>query len=141
MKPLENKRIFIVEDNTMNMVVYGALLRNTGAVVYQDLWTTDSIQTMLKRLPIDVILMDLMLRFDTSGYDIFKSMQNYPELRDIPVVAVSAADPGIEIPKAKALGFSGFIGKPIDPVQFPHQIQSCIEGNPVWFAQDNISGV
>ena len=136
MHVLGSKKIFIVEDDTMNMVVYGALLRNTGATVIQDLWTTDSINMMLRKLPIDVILMDLMLRYGNTGYDIFQTIQKYPELRNIPVIAVSAADPGIEIPKARDMGFAGFIGKPINPVKFPEQILSCVQGEPVWYAQN-----
>lgn len=137
---LENKRIFIVEDNMMNIAVYGALLRNTGAVVIQDPWTTNSVQTLIRKLPVDIILMDLMLRYDVSGYDLFKEIRTYPEMRDIPVLAVSASDAGIEIPKAKAAGMNGFIGKPINPVKFPQQILACIQGEQVWYTEDTLAG-
>lgn len=138
--PLTNKRIFIIEDNMMNIAVYGALLRNTGAIVIQDPWTTNSLKTLLKRLPVDIILLDLMLRDGNSGYDVFEQIRNHPETCDIPVLAVSASDPGIEIPRVKAAGMNGFIGKPIHPLEFPHQILSCIQGEQVWYTQDTFTG-
>lgn len=135
MNELQGKRILIVEDNMTNMVVYAAVLKQTGATVIEDYWNTDTINNLLRHLPIDIILMDLMLRFDLSGYDIYDKLQRYPELADIPVVAVSAADPGIEIPKAKEKGFRGFIGKPIRPYLFSRQIAACMNGEEVWYAQ------
>jgi len=73
-----------------------------------------------------------MLRDNVSGYDIFDELKRTPELASIPIVAVSASDPTIEIPKAKAKGFTGFIGKPISPRLFPSQIASSINREPVW---------
>jgi CheY-like chemotaxis protein len=95
---------------------------------------------MRRNLPLDIVLLDLMLRYDKSGYDVFEKMQNDPELADIPVIIVSAADPGIEIPIAKAKGVQGFIGKPILPRVFPKQVAACIAGENVWYAQDGYLG-
>jgi hypothetical protein len=50
------------------------------------------------------------------------------------VVAVSASDPEIEIPKTQSKGFSGFIGKPISLLQFPIQVAECIKGEHLWQA-------
>lgn len=135
MDELKGKRIFIVEDDTMNMVVYSAILKQTGAVIVQDFWNTDTLRNLLRHLPVDIILLDLMLRYNLSGYDIFDQIKAYPELKNIPVVVVSAADPGIEMPKARTKGFGGYIGKPIKPYLFPTQVASCIKGEPVWYAQ------
>jgi CheY-like chemotaxis protein len=136
MESLKDKRILIVEDNVTNMAVYNVLLRNSGATILQDFWNFDTVNMLMRYLPVDVILMDLMLRHGTTGYDIFDKLKEHPKLMHIPVVAVSASDPGIEIPRAKAKGFAGFIGKPIDPVLFPQQIAECIAGKPVWYSQN-----
>jgi CheY-like chemotaxis protein len=135
MDELKGKRVFIIEDDPTNMAVFSVTLKRSGAVVLQDFWNTDSINMLQKRLPIDVIVLDLMLRHQMNGYAIFEELRADPELSKIPVVIVSAADPGIEIPKAQARGLAGFIGKPIRPYLFPTQIASCINGNPVWYSQ------
>lgn len=135
MDELKGKRIFIVEDNVTNMAVYTAILQPAGATIIRDFRNLDSIQMLHNNLPIDGVLLDLMLRYRITGYEIFDVIKTSPELRHIPVIAVSAADPGIEIPKAKAKGFAGFIGKPISPLKFPKQIAACLDGHAVWYAQ------
>lgn len=132
---LQNKRILIVEDNVSNMAVYNALLRHSGATVIQDFMNADAVNILTRHLPIDVILMDLMLRFGISGYSLVERIKTIPSLADIPIIAVSASDPELEIPRAKAGGFAGFIGKPIDPILFPQQIADCMAGKQVWYSQ------
>ncbi|GAB1420501.1 hypothetical protein MASR2M15_05990 [Anaerolineales bacterium] len=136
MSDLNNKRIFIIEDDATNMAVNAVTLKRTGAVVIQDFWNTNVADFVRKNLPIDVILLDLMLRHHLNGYSIFDELQADPILCKIPVIAVSAADPGVEIPRAKAKGLAGFIGKPIVPQLFPLQIATCIEGGNIWYAQN-----
>lgn len=133
MDELKGKRILIVEDDVTNMAVYAAALRRSGAIVAQDFWNVNTVNMLLKYLPIDVILLDLMLRYQMDGYEIFDRIKKQPELADIPVIVVTAADPEVEIPKAKAKGFAGFIGKPISPTKFSKQIAACIDGEPVWY--------
>lgn len=135
MNELLGKHIFIVEDDPTNMAVNAVILKRSGARITQDIWNVGTVAHLLKKLPVDVILLDLMLRHDMNGYDIFRQIQMHPFLKDIPVVAVSAADPTIEIPRAQNLGFAGFIGKPIMPRLFSSQILQCINGSPVWYAR------
>ena len=135
---LEGKRILIVEDDVTNMAVYQATLKRSGAVVLQDNRNSDTINMLRQFLPIDIILLDLMLRHSINGYDIFDGIKRDPELAHIPVLAVSAADPGIEMPKAKERGFAGFIGKPLNPFEFPQQVAACIAGRGIWHAPTGI---
>jgi two-component system cell cycle response regulator DivK len=129
---LERKRIFIVEDDVSNMAVYSVALSSHGASVIQDPWNSSTIELIKRTMPVDVILLDLMLRRGVSGYDIFDEIKADPELAKIPVVAVSASDPEIEIPRAKSKGFAGFIGKPISLLNFPVQVAACIKGEELW---------
>jgi CheY-like chemotaxis protein len=135
MQELQGKRIFVVEDDVVNMAVFTVTLRQTGATIIQDAWNANTINMLIQHLPVDVILLDLMLRFRVSGYDIFDKIKANPRLDKIPIVAVSASDPEIEIPKAKEKGFVGFIGKPIDVYQFPIQIAACIKGEQIWYTR------
>lgn len=135
MQELKNKRIFIVEDDATNMAVFAVSLRQSGAIIVQDPWNRQTLSILQSNMPVDAILLDLMLKNNISGYDIFDQIKDVPELADIPVIIVSAKDPGIEIPKAKAKGFSGFIGKPISPILLPQQVAQCIAGEKVWYVR------
>lgn len=136
MNELQGKRILIVEDDATNMAVFSVTLRDSGAKVIQDMWNTGAVDHMLGHVPLDLIILDLMLRRQISGYDIYHALRQHQELATVPVVIVSAADPAVEIPRARALGLSGFIGKPIRPYLFPRQIAALIAGESIWYAQD-----
>lgn len=130
---LEGKTIFMVEDDALNFAIMRTILRRAGANVPYDHWG-DKTLTRMKEFSdqLSLILLDLMLPGDVSGYDIFQAIKEDPDLANIPVVAVSAADADVEIPKAKKLGFSGFISKPIIHDQLPDQLNSILEGNQIW---------
>jgi two-component system cell cycle response regulator DivK len=40
-----------------------------------------------------------------------------------------------QMARARAEGFSGFIGKPLDPDRFPEQIRRILAGEGVWEVQ------
>jgi DNA-binding response OmpR family regulator len=96
-------------------------------------WFSDGdVRRIVKELPIDLIILDLMLP-KRSGFSIFEDLRALPELNSIPIVAVSAMDSSVAIPEAQKLGFSGFISKPIDPDLFAQQLLGLIEGKNVWY--------
>jgi CheY-like chemotaxis protein len=132
MAELTGKRIFIVEDDVSNMAVFAASLRGSGAHIVQDFWNDDTLRVLKQNMPVDAILLDLRLRYGISGYEIYDQLRAEPELASIPVVIVSASDPDVEIPRAKASGFAGFIRKPIKLLAFPDQLARCISGQPMW---------
>ncbi|MEO8395213.1 MAG: response regulator, partial [Chloroflexota bacterium] len=85
-----------------------------------------------KFAPVDAILLDLMLPGQYTGYDIFQQIRQQAEFNHVPIVAVSAADSSTALPKARAMGFSGFISKPIDFRLFAQQIKQVVDGSLIW---------
>ena len=130
---LGNKRIFIVEDNRLNRVVYDLILKRFTAMIDFDVWGKHTL-SFLDKTSYDLIILDLMLPHGDSGYDIFKNIRNLPEYGDVPIIAVSASDSSTAIPKAKELGFNGFIAKPINKSLFPKQLASIFSGEAVWYS-------
>jgi CheY-like chemotaxis protein len=130
---LKHKRIFLVEDNQSNATIIQMLLEQEGARVLRGRWGgPDTIQLFKKALPIDLIVMDLMLPNGITGYDVYDDLVRCGDADGIPVVAVSAGEPAIAIPKTRDKGFSGFIAKPVDFTHFPNQIADILMGTPVW---------
>ncbi|MBN1310944.1 MAG: response regulator [Anaerolineae bacterium] len=129
---LKQKRVFVVEDDPTNMAIIATVLKDAGALVIQDPWNYDTIERLVQSLPVDVILLDLMLRRGESGYDIFDKIKSRSELAPIPVVVVSASDPGVEMNKARDKGFKGYIAKPIRRAAFVQSIAAVLDGEPVW---------
>jgi two-component system cell cycle response regulator DivK len=129
---LRRKLIFAVEDNTLNRTVFQVTLVMHGARIEFERWGKDTVYRLRRIGEVDLIILDLMLHNGISGYDIFAEIRQLPEYSYTPIVAVSAADPSTAIPKAKELGFSGFISKPVDEEIFSEQLARIINGEMIW---------
>lgn len=82
---------------------------------------------------VDLILLDLQLPL-IDGYSILARLQSLPLRRHARVVAVTANVLREDLERARAAGFDGFIGKPVDAQRFPGQIQRVLAGKSVWEA-------
>ncbi len=127
-------RIFIIEDNASNSSVMRMILEWQGARTTVERWVDENTIDRIKAfVPIDAIVLDLMFPDNITGYDIYEVIRSEPEFKTIPIVAVSAMDASVAVPKVKSMGFAGFIAKPIDYDLFPKQIASIVAGEQVWW--------
>lgn len=131
---LKGKRVFIVEDNLENRVIFQMVFVKYGAAVDFERWGHATLFRLQNMSNVDLIILDLMLAQGISGFDVYDSIRGLPQYLAVPIVAVSAMDPNVAIPKTQARGFNGFIAKPIDSHLFPRQIASILEGQSVWYA-------
>ena len=129
---LKGKRVFVIEDDLRNKAIAQMLLERSGAIVGFERWGTNTIEKLQSFNPIDIILLDLMFPRGVTGYDIFEEIRAHSEFDAIPIVAVSASDTSVAIPKTQEMGFAGFIAKPIDFYRFTAQIEQILENQEVW---------
>jgi two-component system cell cycle response regulator DivK len=124
--------VLVVEDNVPNFVLIARMLAFMG--VQKREWKTSGWQVVqfADALPnIDLILMDIRLPYE-DGYQALQKLRASPKLRDTLVVAVTAEASEEQVRRAKAAGFDGFLGKPLDPDRFPDQIRRILMGESVW---------
>lgn len=138
---LQNKRIFIVEDNIQNRVIFQVILQKQGAHVDFERLGRDAIRRLESMSSVDLIILDLMLAQGVSGFDVFDQIRALPAYENVPIIAVSAAEPAIAMPKVLEKGFSGFIAKPIDDLMFPQQVARILVGEGIWHGGGSIIGV
>src|SRR5687768_9191829 len=120
---LADKRFFYIEDDKQNREIIQMAIEMSGGKIEFEPWGLPEITvSRIKLFKPDLILLDLMFPSGITGYDIYKNIRDDIALANCAVVAVSASDATIEIPKAQRLGFAGFISKPIDIRSFPQQI-------------------
>jgi two-component system cell cycle response regulator DivK len=83
------RKIMIVEDNPVNQKVMQRLIKILG---HESISITDGFEAFekIKLLRPAVILMDIQL-IDISGIDITRAVKDDPELKDIPVIVVTAS--------------------------------------------------
>ena len=133
---LNGKTIYLIEDNPTNLAIISAILRRNEANVRYDRWGVDTFKRLARSGRVDLIILDLMFPNGVSGYELFDQIKALPGFANTPIVAVSAADSQVEMPKAKARGFMGYISKPINNKVFPRQIAAVIAGKQVWEDSD-----
>jgi two-component system cell cycle response regulator DivK len=123
--------VLVVEDNVSNFVLIARMLGYLG--IHCE-WKTSGYEVVeyADTLPrLDLILMDIRLPYE-DGYGALKKIRASDNLRSIPIVAVTAEASDEQLAKARAAGFDGFLGKPLDPDRFPEQIRKILGGIPVW---------
>lgn len=131
-KNLEGKRIFLVEDDVLNLAIVQHVLAGTKASLFQNYNSIGIIAHIKQSLPIDLILVDIKLRGGISGINVGKRLREDPETVAIPIVAISSLDPETVIPQAQGAGFDGFISKPINAATFARDLASIIQGEKLW---------
>ncbi len=83
-------RVLAIEDDRELGYLYDSFLAGEG---YEVQLARDADEAMKKmRDPPDIVLLDLMLP-GTDGYTLLKRMRSRPDLRDVPVIVVSASLP------------------------------------------------
>lgn len=129
---IKGKHIFIVEDDVQNRVVYQMLLVKHNARFEFDRWGRDTLSRIRRMPQVDLIILDLMLPGELSGYDIYNILRGEARLTDVPIVAVSASDTTTAVRKTQEMGFNGFIAKPIDVSIFAEQLTTIMTGGSIW---------
>jgi two-component system cell cycle response regulator DivK len=97
-------------------------------------WKTSGFEVLeyADALPrVDLVLMDIRLPYE-SGFGAGQKLRSSERFKSVPIVAVSAESNKDQMEKARAAGFDGFLGKPLDPDRFPDQIRRILGGEKVW---------
>jgi two-component system cell cycle response regulator DivK len=131
---IKDATVLVVEDNVSNFVLIARMLGYLG--IHCE-WKTSGYEVVeyADTLPrLDLILMDIRLPYE-DGYGALKKIRASERLKETPIVAVTAEASPEQIKKARAAGFDGFLGKPLDPDRFPEQIRRILNGEPVWELQ------
>jgi two-component system cell cycle response regulator DivK len=116
-----SKTVLIVEDNELNMKLFHDLLEAHG---YQIVGTRNGIEALdlaRKHKP-DLVLMDIQLP-EVSGLEVTKWLKDDPELKSIPVVAVTAFAMKGDEERIRQGGCEAYLSKPISVGKFIETIR------------------
>ena len=105
-------RILLVEDDAANQYSLGFMLRSEGFEVLVAENGSEGI-AMAEREQPDLILMDMMMPV-MSGFDATRHLKSRPDLREIPVIALTAAAMAGDRERTLAAGCDDYISKPVD---------------------------
>lgn len=111
--------VLIVDDNGKNLKLARDVLRSAGLRTLEAATGAEAIALAVEQRP-DVVLLDLGLP-DMDGMDVLRELRSRERTALLPIVAVSAAD--LDPDWVGAVGFTGYIEKPITVAVFPDQVR------------------
>ena len=122
----KNARIIVVDDEPMNVDLFGAILRDAG---YANLvMITDSRQAapMCANDDPDLVLLDLHMPHQ-DGYEVLQSLRYLVPAEAFMPILVLTADVSVETRRrALAAGATDFLSKPFDVVEMTLRIETMI---------------
>jgi CheY-like chemotaxis protein len=118
-------RILVIEDNPTNLDLMTYLLTAFGHTTLTADDGAAGIQAVQRERP-DLIICDMQLPI-MDGYEVARWLKSHPDLRAIPLVAVTALAMMGDRDKVLAAGFDGYIAKPITPETFVGEVERFLQ--------------
>lgn len=109
----EQPRILIVDDVEANRLILREIIQEMG---YMPILTENGIQALkfMERCVPQLILLDVAMP-KMDGYELCSIVKNNPELKEIPIIFISAFDEPSDVVKGFSLGGEDYITKPFIP--------------------------
>ena len=117
--------LLVVDDSEDNRYTLTRRLKRQG---YDNVETAEHGRHALDVLatrPFDLVLLDIMMP-EMTGYEVLETMKSDPNLRDIPVVMISALDEIDSVVHCIELGAEDYLTKPFNPALLRARIGSCL---------------
>jgi two-component system cell cycle response regulator DivK len=109
------KRILVIEDQEDNRQILRDLLGTAGFDMIEAADGQEGVAAATKERP-DLILMDIQLPI-MDGYEATRRIKAIPELKAIPIIAVTSYALSGDEAKAMAAGCDAYVTKPYSPRQ------------------------
>jgi two-component system cell cycle response regulator DivK len=109
------KRILVVEDTEDNRRILRDLLTNAGFEVIEAIDGEKGVAAAAEHRP-DLILMDIQMPI-VDGYEASRRIKANPDVRHIPIIAITSFALAGDEEKTAAAGCEGYVPKPCSPRQ------------------------
>ena len=123
---MPNETILVVEDDHLNLKLCRSILEMEGFKIIAAMEAEEGLKLAHEHHP-DLILMDIQLP-GMDGLTATGIIKKDPNLKDIPVIALTAHAMDGDDLKAYAAGCSGYITKPIEVRSFSESIRQWLKG-------------
>ena len=108
-----SKRILVVEDQEDNRQILRDLLASAGYELTEAENGEEALAALAKQQP-DLILMDIQLPI-MDGYEATRRIRTNPDMKSVPIIAVTSHALAGDEDKALAAGCDGYVSKPYSP--------------------------
>ena len=117
-------KILVVEDNALNIKLFCDLLAAHGHVTEA---VTDSRQALnaARSFRPDLVITDIQLPH-VSGMELMALLRADPDLRDVPIMAVTAYSAAGDDERIRAAGAQAYVSKPISVARFAQTVDALL---------------
>jgi CheY-like chemotaxis protein len=113
---LENKKVLVVDDDIRNIFALTSVLERFKMRVISAENGKDAIRLLTEHRDINAVLMDIMLP-TMDGYTTIRAIRDITEMKDLPIIAVTAKAMKGDREKCLAAGASDYLCKPVEAEQ------------------------
>lgn len=118
------QKILVVEDNELNLKLFCDLLRAHGFEVEPVRDGREALERTRVFMP-DLVIMDIQMPH-VSGLELIEQMKAEPELKHVPVLAVTAYAARGDEERIRDSGAEGYVSKPISVVRFVAEVRALL---------------
>jgi two-component system cell cycle response regulator DivK len=122
-----SKRILVIEDQEDNRQIVRDLMTASGYELIEATTGEEGIAAAARERP-DLILMDIQLP-GIDGYEVTRRIKANPQLKTIPIIAVTSYALSGDDKKAFAAGCDGYVTKPYSPRLLLAKIREYLPAN------------
>lgn len=121
----EKGHILVVDDNRMNRIKLSRSLEQEGHTVQVAEGGREALD-MLTAQSFDVALLDIVMP-GMDGFQLLEAIKLDPELRDIPVIVISASDETDSAVRSIEMGAEDYLPKPFSPVLLRARLNASLQ--------------
>ncbi|MEB3830379.1 response regulator [Phormidium sp. CCY1219] len=119
-KPLQSKRILVVEDDISTRDLFKFIFEEAGAQVIAVLSIKEAIE-VLQNLQPDVLVSNMKMP-DGDGFALIETVRESEVGKTVPALLVTGLPEWEYGPKARRLGYEKYLTKPIDPEKLVEEV-------------------
>ena len=122
-------KILVVEDNALNIKLFCDLLTAHGHETEPVTDSRDALEAARAFHP-DLVITDIQLPYIT-GIELMELIRAEEELKDVPIMAVTAYAAAGDEERIKAAGAQAYVSKPISVMRFAETVDQLLEDGPI----------
>ena len=123
---MAGERVLVVEDNEKNMKLFRDVLQVTGYRTLEATTGAQAVELAAEQAP-NLVLMDIRLP-DIDGVEALSRLRADERTASIPVLAVTAQAMQGDNERFLALGFDGYVSKPVNVIELLATVRRHCDG-------------